>query len=167
MSNKQYEERKRSLATLMLIANITVKLGTELTRNVNQFRRKLRNNINAIERNENSLYKEAYALADRAWDKGFNQRQEQVNNLSVVMTLIHLNMLIQDTKWISKKVYTQRQFELVCQNITDDRDTEITLETEKASKEFINTIAEALGFDLPSNDKLKRMILIMKQNKEL
>ena len=165
--NEQYRIRRRELATLLIIANITGKLGVELTRVVNQFRRRLRGAINKIERDENALYLEAKALATRAWGEATDNRKENIPDLSVVMTLGNLNVFVEDTKWIAKKVYTQKNFIQVCASITDDRDTEITVAVEKASNQFINTIAESLGYDLPTNTKLKRMILIMRQNKEI
>jgi len=44
--------RKRELATLILIANVTQKLGTNLTKTVNNFRRSLRKTLNKIEKHE-------------------------------------------------------------------------------------------------------------------
>ena len=165
--NEQYRQRQREVAVAMLMAQITIKLGTDLTKNVNQFRRKLRHFINTTQRNEESLYKESLALADRAWNKAFSERSEGKNDLSVASTLSSLYLLVDDCTWFRKKITTPKQFETVYLSIANDRDEPLTHDIEIASDEFINTISEALGFDLPTNTKLKRMILIMRQNKEL
>ncbi len=167
MSNEQYIIRKKELATLLLMANIVSKLGSELTKKVNQFRKKLRKHINHIEKNEKELYTEAHALATRAWGEANDKREENLANLSVASTLDCLNLLVEEVKWINKKVYTQKQFIEIYASIVEDKAVALTYEVENASKLFINDIAEALGYDKPTENKLKRLIWNLKQNKIL
>jgi len=155
--------RVREIATLMLIANITFKLGNELTRNVNDFRRSLRKYLNKLQKHEKKLYDQCVVESSRAWDEAYNSREKNLPNLSVASTIDSLNLLIEDVKWV-KKVYTQKQFMLVYASIIGDKGDPLTVEIEQASKLFTNSLAKALGFKQPNQAKLKRLIYTIKQN---
>ncbi len=155
--------RVKEIATLMLIANITFKLGNELTRTVNDFRRSLRKYLNKLQKHEKKLYEEAQALASTAWDTAYHSREENLPNLSVASSLDSLNLLVEDVKWI-KKVYTQKQFIVVYLSIIQDKTEPLTVDVEQASKEFTDILAKSLGFERPNQLKLKRLIYTIKQN---
>ncbi len=156
--------RIKEIAVIMLIANITFKLGNNLTKNVNDFRRKLRKYLNKLQKHEKRLYEQCITESSFAWNEAYNSRSENLPNLSVASTLDSLNLLIEDVKWI-KKIYTQKQFMLVYASIINDKDGPLTAEVEQASKVFTDDLAKALGFKKPNQLKLKRMIYTLKQNK--
>jgi len=155
-------DRTKSIATLMLIANITFKLGNELTHTVNSFRRSLRKYLNKLQKHEKKLYKESQDLASKAWETAYNSREENLPNLSVASTLDSLNLLIEDVKFV-KKIYTQKQFIQVYSSIVQDKGEPVALDVEKASKEFTEVLAASLGFEKKNN--LKRLIYTLKQNR--
>ena len=152
--------RTRELAVVMLMANILLKLGHNLTSNVNSFRRKLRKVLNHIEKHEKKLYQESLTLASNSWE---SVNKEDHTNMSVASTLSSLYLLIEDVTWIKKKVCTPKQFILIYNSIVQDKPVALTAEIEANSKRFTDELSDALGFEKKRD--LKRMIHIMRENK--
>jgi len=99
-------------------------------------------------------------LATESWDIAFHSREENLPNLSVAATLDSLYLMIQDVKWI-KKTFTYNQVMMVYASILGDKDDELSVEVEIASKEFTDVLRESLGFE--KKDKLKLMIQKIKE----
>lgn len=155
--------RKKEIAVIILMTNITFKLGNDLTKRVNEFRRSLRKYLNRLIKHEKSLYDECLVMAEIAWDEAYNNR-DMNNDLSIASTLNSLNLLVEDVKWIKTKIYTQKQFVIVYASITQDKPAPLTVEIEQASLKFTNKLAKSLEFEQPNQLRLKRMIHTLKQN---
>jgi len=151
--------RKSEIATIMLMANITSKLGTNLTKNVNDFRRKLRKYLNKLEKHEKSIYAESFELASKAWAAA---NKPEHDNMSVASTLDSLYLLIDEVSWIKKKLFTSKQFTIVYSSIVHDRCEPLSLEVEQNSKAFIDDLVPLLGFE--KRIGLKRLIYTIRQN---
>jgi len=143
------DERIRSLATLMLMANILYKLGDNLTVSVNKFRRSIRKQLNKIQKHEKKLYQSSLELATKAWEVSKKGHAD----MSVASTLDSLYLMIEDVKWI-RKIFTPKQFQLVYSSIMQDKPVPITAEIEASSKKFTDELGAALGFKKKKNLKL-------------
>ena len=150
--------KTKELAVVMLMANILVKLGINLTRNVSTFRRKLRKVLDHMDKHEHELYKKSLALASNSWE---SVNKEDHTDMSVASTLSSLYLLVEDVTWVKKKVCTPKQFILIYNSIVQDKPVDLTSEIEANSKRFTDELSEALGFK--KKDKLKLMIQKIKE----
>ena len=152
-------EREKQIAVIILMANITGKLGNSLTKSVNDFRRKIRKFLNRLYKHERKLYDKSLELATNSWNLA---SKNECSDMSVASTLDSLYLLIEDVPFVKKKLFTSRQFIVVYASIVGDKDEELTQEVEQASKEFTESLASALGYEKKKD--LKRLIYTIRQN---
>ena len=151
LSQKWFQMNKeRELATLMIMTNILFKLGNSLTKTVNSFRRKLRKMLNHMQKHDVELYRSSLKLATATWE---SVNKNNHTDMSVASTLDSLNLLIEDCIWV-KKIYTQKQFQLVYASIVQDKPVSLTAQIEANSKKFTDELGTELGFKKKKNLKL-------------
>jgi hypothetical protein len=150
-------DRQKEIVILMLMAIMVYELDKP-TKPVSDLRKRLRKFINHLAKHEKSIYDECMNKANEVWAKVTLEYKDNPDvKLLVSTTLVALYAFIDEVKWIKKKVFTERVFNLAYQSLIHNAIHQ-EMGDEQETYHLVERLAHHLGMIKDRQLKLKAIL---------